>query len=65
MYFSFKGNFSFKTSFSLIFSKMSSVFAQTYSTLSKLCINYLILHTADILTIVLIDHKNGNTVVNH
>lgn len=68
MYFSFKGTVSFKTSFSLIFlkyKKMSSLFPQTYGTLSNLYINYLIPHAADILTIVLIDHKNGNTVVNH
>lgn len=42
-----------------------TLLTQTYGTLSNLYINYLILHTADILPIVLIDHKNGNTVVNH
>lgn len=39
-------------------------FTQAYGTLSNLYINYLILHTTDILPIALIDHKNGNTVVN-
>lgn len=53
------------TFLSLNTSKGTILFSPTYGTLSKLYINYLILHTTYIPPIALIDHKNGNAMVNH